>query len=160
MVRLSRILVPVDFSLPCDAAVEEAFFLARRFDAKVDLLHVWSASPLPEEDSTASLQSFARSDVGHEMRQYLERAEREGVDAHGRLAYGDPEEIILDCAGSYDLVVMGTRGRSGVSHVLRPSVAEHVVRRATVPVLTVHAPEGAAARSAPATEPAVAAPII
>lgn len=158
MVRLARILVPVDFSPPSDAAVEEAFYLAKRLEASVDLLHVWRSDPLPEDDSTESLRTFARSDVGHEMRSYLERAEREGIDVHGRLAYGDPEALILDCADDYDLIVMGTRGRSGVSHVLRPSTAEHVVRRANVPVLTVHAPPSAAAADAVLAEP-LAAPV-
>jgi nucleotide-binding universal stress UspA family protein len=140
MVRLSRILVPVDFSAQSDAAVEEAFFIAQRFTASVDVMHIWRPAPtLADEADAASLSSFARSDVGREMRRYLERAEVRGVNARGRLAYGDPETLILECADGYDLVVMGTRGRSGASHLLRPSVAEHVVRRANVPVLTIHA---------------------
>lgn len=159
MVRLARILVPVDFTPPSDAAVEEALFLAKRFEATVDLMHVWRADPLPEDDSTDSLRSFARSDVGHEMKKYLERAEREGVIAHGRLSYGDPEELILEWADDYDLIVMGTRGRSGVSHVLRPSVAEHVVRRANVPVLTIHSPMGEVTAGETLEEP-MSAPVI
>jgi len=143
MVRLARILVPVDFSGPSDAAVEEAIFIAKRFDAQVELLHVWRPEPSPDPDVPASsLTSFARSDVGHEMRKYLERAESQGVTVRGRLAYGDPETLILECADDYDMIVMGTRGRSGVAHVLKPSVAEHVVRKANVPVLTIHATTG------------------
>jgi universal stress protein A len=143
MARLSRILVPVDFSAPSDAAVEEAFFIAKRFTASVDLMHVWRPTPSPDDGvPVSSLTSFARSDVGREMRRYLERAEAQGVAARGRLAYGDPETLILDCADGYDLIVMGTRGRSGASHLLKPSVAEHVVRRANVPVLTIHAHSG------------------
>jgi nucleotide-binding universal stress UspA family protein len=148
MVRMGRILVPVDFSGPSDAAVEEAFFIARRFESQVDVMHVWRPRPNDEE----SLSMFARSDVGHEMRRYLERAEAEGIVARGRLAYGDPEALILEHAPEYDLIVMGTRGRGGVAHVIRPSVAEHVVRRATVPVLTIHsAGESAGAGEALAT---------
>jgi nucleotide-binding universal stress UspA family protein len=141
MVRLARILVPVDFSSSSDAAVEEAFFLAKRFEASVDLMHVWRPTPTPEEEAAAtSLTTFAHSDVGQEMRKYLEQAEEAGVPANGRLAYGDPEKLILDSSADYDLIVMGTRGRGAVSHVLRPSITEHVVRRASIPVLTVHAP--------------------
>jgi nucleotide-binding universal stress UspA family protein len=164
MVRLARILVPVNFSGPSDAAVEEAIFIAKRFDAQVELLHVWRPNPSPDPEVPAgSLTSFARSDVGLEMRKYLERAESQGVTVRGRLAYGDPEELILECADDYDLVVMGTRGRSGVAHVLKPSVAEHVVRKANVPVLTIHATTGPAATAeAPSEIPAepVHAPII
>jgi nucleotide-binding universal stress UspA family protein len=50
--------------------------------------------------------------------------------------------VILAIAeeGTYDLIVMGTHGRTGLSHVLLGSVAERVVRRATCPVLTVRTP--------------------
>ena len=67
----------------------------------------------------------------------------------------DPERIILfgsrargeaDEYSDYDLIVMGTRGRGAVSHLIEPSLAEHVVRRATVPVLTIHAPSPGTAR--------------
>jgi nucleotide-binding universal stress UspA family protein len=155
--RLMRILVPVDFSPPSEAAVEEALFLAKRFGASIDLMHVWRSGASASDDSDASLSLFAHSDVGPEMRKYLERAEHEGVAATGRLACGQPETMILDCAAEYDLIVMGTRGRGAVSHLIEPSLAEHVVRRATVPVLTIHAPmAGAAALSPlrPETRPA------
>jgi nucleotide-binding universal stress UspA family protein len=137
--RLMRILVPVNFSPPSHAAVEEAVFLAKRFGASIDLMHVWRPDPSPNDARDSSLSQFARSDVGPEMRKYLERAEEEGVVATGRLACGQPEAIILDCAGDYDLIVMGTRGRGAMSHLLEPSLAEHVVRRAMIPVLTIHA---------------------
>jgi nucleotide-binding universal stress UspA family protein len=137
--RLMRILVPVDFSPPSMAAVEEALFLAKRFGASVDLLHVWQPAGAPVDSADSSLSRFAHSDVGPEMRRYLERAEQEDVMAIGRLAAGQPEEMILDCAEDYDLIVMGTRGRGAVSHLIEPSLAEHIVRKATVPVLTIHA---------------------
>jgi nucleotide-binding universal stress UspA family protein len=164
MVRLARILVPVNFSGPSDAAVEEAIFIAKRFDASVELLHVWQPEPSNDGEAPAgSLTSFARSDVGHEMRKYLERAEAQGVEVRGRLAHGDPETLILECADDYDLIVMGTRGRSGVAQVLNPSVAEHVVRKANVPVLTMHATTDQMASAPAPTEPLsepVTAPVI
>jgi universal stress protein A len=162
MVRLARILVPVDFSGPSDAAVEEAIFIARRFDASIELLHVWRPEPSTDDEPATSLTSFVRSDVGHEMKKYLERAEAQGVDVRGRLAHGDPETLILECADDFDLIVMGTRGRSGVAHVLNPSVAEHVVRKANVPVLTIHAAaDGSLSAPAPiaALEEPVTAPV-
>jgi hypothetical protein len=71
----------------------------------------------------------------------------------GRLEQGDPEQVILGLASrdGYDLIVMGTHGRTGVSHLVRGSVAEHVVRRAQCPVLTIHAP--AEANGAPLDSP-------
>ena len=56
---------------------------------------------------------------------------------------GDPATAIVEFAkgGAYDLVVMGTHGRTGISHALLGSVAEKVVRRAPCPVLTVRTSE-------------------
>jgi universal stress protein A len=138
MAQLERILVAVDFSSPSDAVVDEALFLAQRFGASLDLMHVWRMSR-NDDGPAAPLQSFVASEPGHRMTEYLARAEQLGVTARGRLERGDPENIILERASEgYDLVVIGTRGRSGIARVLRPSVAEHVVRKAPCPVLTVH----------------------
>ena len=59
-----------------------------------------------------------------------------------RLVGGDPVEVILRLARDepFDLIVMGTHGRAGLSHLLMGSVAEKVVRAASLPVLTVRAP--------------------
>jgi universal stress protein A len=158
MARLMKILVPVDFSPPCQAAVGEALLLARRFDACVEFLHVWRPAPTPEDSASRSLSTFAASEVGQAMRQYLERAEQEGVVASGRLGYGNPEMLILDSAVGFDLIVMGTRGRSAVSHMLEPSTAEHVVRRARIPVLTIHAADVSDGIAAGGLSPSVASP--
>ena len=67
---------------------------------------------------------------------------------------GSPARAIIGRSAEpdIDLVVMGTHGRSGVSHLLLGSVAERVVRAARCPVLTVR--EGNAAERAPAPEAA------
>ena len=55
------------------------------------------------------------------------------------VTFGDPAQAILDTAKERgaDLIVMGTHGRRGLSHVLLGSVAERIVRLSPVPVLTV-----------------------
>ena len=58
------------------------------------------------------------------------------------MVQGDPLLRILETAGGYDLVVMGTHGRVGRLHTLIGSVAEGVVRNAPCPVLTVRVPIG------------------
>ena len=54
---------------------------------------------------------------------------------------GTPHKVIVDSVsdGDVDLVVMGTHGRQGIRHRLLGSVAERVVRRSAVPVMTVTA---------------------
>jgi nucleotide-binding universal stress UspA family protein len=58
------------------------------------------------------------------------------------VSFGVPFVEIIKAARDYDidLIIMGTRGRSGVSHMLIGSVAEKVVRKASCPVLTVRSP--------------------
>ncbi len=58
---------------------------------------------------------------------------------------GDPAQRILEQSSGYDLIVMGTHGKSGFLGRLMGSVAEKVVRQSTVPVLVVRLPEPAEA---------------
>jgi len=66
-----------------------------------------------------------------------------GVSADSQLRGGLPADSILDAAKTHptDLVVMGTHGRRGLSHVWCGSVAEAVLRKARCPVLTVRSPK-------------------
>ncbi len=54
---------------------------------------------------------------------------------------GSPANEIITASKDYDLIVMGSLGRTGLSHLLMGSVAEKVVRHASCPVLVVRAPE-------------------
>jgi nucleotide-binding universal stress UspA family protein len=63
---------------------------------------------------------------------------------------GAPSSSIVEYADGHgiDLIVMGTHGRGGMSHLLMGSVAERVVRTAPCPVLTVRQPRTAAVKAA------------
>ena len=58
-------------------------------------------------------------------------------------AVGEPAAEIVAAAqdGKFDVIVVGTHGRTGLAHVLLGSVAERVVRRSTMPVITVRPPK-------------------
>lgn len=154
MFQLGKILVPVDFS-PCSkAALQYAVFLAKGFGSEVEVLHVWEPPRyvIPEVtvqmpgEPQRTLREFARSEAGKEMEAFLSDFEGEGEPkVSGRLTSGDPTQAILELVetGQYDLIAMGTHGRTGLSHLFLGSVAEKVVRRATCPVLTIRSPERA-----------------
>jgi nucleotide-binding universal stress UspA family protein len=59
-----------------------------------------------------------------------------------RLLEGEPARTIVDLAreAGADLIVLGSHGRTGLDRLLMGSVAEHVVRKAGCPVLTVKSP--------------------
>ena len=160
---VQHILVPVDFSACSRRALDCALLLAERFGAKVDILHVrelnvaWAWAPLDVVAFDAS-HGLLADEVGasHSLWQWVEEAtKRSRSRVHGRLERGDPLHTILEVAARepYDLIVMGTHGRTGMSLPLLGGITRKVMHKARCPVLTVHAvasaPKPAVARVAP-----------
>jgi nucleotide-binding universal stress UspA family protein len=145
---VSRILVPVDFS-PCSrAALDYAVELAEQMSAAVDVLHV--AEPTgyagPEAlmlapDAARGPWAESRADVLRELDGFVGPSRARVRDV--RAESGLPADLIASVAkeGGYDLIVMGTHGRSGLSRLVVGSVAEAVMRRASIPVLTLKLPK-------------------
>jgi len=149
MPTISRILVPVDLSVCSRAAIDFAAVIGRQFGASIDILNVWE----PPRGVGPEFLIREPGEKGHPLLEDARvQAERElsdflsGVEGHekfgNRLEHGNAYKVIVKVASEgYDLVVMGTHGRTGLPHLLLGSVTEKVVRTATVPVLTVHAAE-------------------
>jgi nucleotide-binding universal stress UspA family protein len=146
MSHIQRILVPVDFSQPSKKALEYAGAMATRFDAKLDVLHVWRPTEytgdamvvLTRSEPELTLATFLRNHADKELSAFLE-----GVPHSARLLEsGEPAQVIARVAGEggYDLIIMGTHGRTGLPHLMLGSVAEKVVRLAPCPVLTYRPP--------------------
>ena len=150
MALINRILVPVDFSAGSRAALRYAASIAEKFDASIEAFHVWE--PLPYV--APSQMVWMGSEPDEFWKQYKVAAEerlsllvRTEVPAAAervalRVEAGYPSGSILDRLDTeaFDMVVMGTRGLTGLKHLLLGSVAERVVQRAKCPVLTLHAP--------------------
>jgi nucleotide-binding universal stress UspA family protein len=144
MIELRRILVPTDFSETSAAALRYGVELARRFTARLYLLHV------PDRPGDAAGAEYpiglfeTMQNAAHdELRQLLTAREVRELQPACAMRIGLPADEIVRHALDHDvdLIVMGTHGREGISRVLLGSVAEKVVRRAPCPVLTVHYPE-------------------
>jgi nucleotide-binding universal stress UspA family protein len=142
-----KILVPVDFSADAHEAILVAADLARRFDGAITLLHVFQPVTFPLPDGYIL---FTPSQMAEMISNCAERLSRLQDEA---LAAGAPRvvnEQLLGIASAeiptyasqhgFDLIVMGTHGRTGIAHAVLGSVTEHVVRKAPCPVLTVHEP--------------------
>jgi nucleotide-binding universal stress UspA family protein len=139
------ILAATDFSETADRAGELARELARKFDARYHLLHVivMLEDPHLEERHRQRLEEIV-SAAGDARRRELEHdlAEHPGLEVTPHMVRGlAPAEVIVETASNIDsdLVVVGTHGRRGLSHLLLGSVAERVVQTSPVPVLTVRA---------------------
>lgn len=152
MTNIQRILVPVDFSPCSQTALDYAVFVAERFKASLEVLHVWEAPQylgmevmvqVPGEVGQ-SLSQFVQAQARQDLDKMLEPlAQRSDLKVQGRLEAGEPYDVIIRVAEQMvcDLLVVGTHGRRGLSHLLMGSVAERVVRRAPCPVLTVRQPD-------------------
>lgn len=138
------VLIPTDGSEAVEPAIERGIELAERYGATVHGLYV--VQPLyTVEDGFARVHDAMES-VGREALSALQdRAEAVGVDCVTTVRTGTPHREILDYVADpgVDLVVMGTHGRTGLERYVVGSVAERVVRRSPVPVMTVH-PDGGA----------------
>ena len=148
MAPFSKILVPVDFSKHSERATALAVELARRFEASLTLLHVYSIPtyPLPEGYVLASPEVVAdlMEKTSVAIKEVRARVLAQGVaKVDALLVEGSAFAEIVRTAREkhFDLIVMGTHGRSGLKHALMGSVAEKVVRKAPCPVLSVRDPE-------------------
>jgi universal stress protein A len=151
-----RILVPMDFSAPSDAALDYARSMATRFDASLHLLHVaedpyravYSAEVFVPE--IEGLRDEILGDAIGRLKDRLRASDVNELHATADAIIGTPAGCIAEYAAAHeiDLIVMGTHGRGGMSHLLMGSVAERVVRTAPCPVLTVRGPRVKTAKAA------------
>ena len=139
------ILVPTDFSVAAETALDHALALAAKLGAKVYVLHTYELPIVgfPDGALVASAEIASRIVNGAQeaLNACIAKRKESGVVIEPLLSQGDAREVILATARdvSADLVVMGTHGRRGIARALIGSIAEAIVRVSPVPVLTVHA---------------------
>tara|TARA_R110002111_G_scaffold262504_1_gene338930 strand:+ start:103480 stop:103950 length:471 start_codon:yes stop_codon:yes gene_type:complete len=144
MIEIKKILIPTDFSETAQAATQYAVELAKKFNAKLYLLHViedpivympmFESYALPPKED---FENFAKT----RLENWILDEDKVGLDVETSWVHGNPFVDILKFGKreSVDLIVVGTHGRSFTAHLLLGSVAEKVVRKASCPVLTVRA---------------------
>ena len=142
--EVPQILVPHDFSEASANALQSAKAWAEGLGAEITLLHVVEPVVYPEFYSVDVLSDDLMERLVERSESALERAADEllgGIKARVKVEVGRAANTIVDFADPEhcDLVVMATRGLSGLEHVLLGSVAESVLRRCRVPLLAVPA---------------------
>ena len=139
---IRKILVATDFSDTAASGFEWAVELARTHRAELILVHglllpsqATDFLPSPP-DYSEEIKAAARS----RLQRTAEAARERGLEVSSELRLGIPSETILEAAEERrpDVIVIGTRGRTGIQHLLLGSTAERVVQQARCPVLTVH----------------------
>ncbi len=141
-VMFQRIFVPTDFSACADEALAVAIELAKKFESHLTLVHACEpptyaymgmvSTPL---DLVTPVQDAARE----ALREAAEVLKAKYPNSDALLLFGNAAVELLAAIdkNKADLVVMGTHGRTGLTHVLLGSIAERIVRTSPVPVLTV-----------------------
>ena len=143
---ISRVLVPTDGSDAAEAAVDHAVAVAEACGAAVRVLSVVDTRALAAQSELAPsdvmLESLEERSE-HAVNEVAERCEAAGLSVETAVARGAPSRAVCEDAAenNADLVVMGTRGRSGLDRVLLGSVTERTVRHAPVPVMAVRGGE-------------------
>ena len=138
-----KILVAVDFSEPSHKAVEAAARISADTGGELVLVHVWQ----PSSQTYGGLMfpiSFAE-DYIKDATLKIAAVQREAEEAGAKhvtsdVRTGAPWHEIVEMVRkdeSFDLIIVGSHGRTGLKHVLLGSVAEKVVRHAPCPVLVV-----------------------
>jgi universal stress protein A len=143
-----QILVPVDYSEPSRRALQFALRLGG--DAQLTVVHAWDRPAYVSEEMVAykdgsrrSLSELIRENAEKEMNDFLAGVpEAASAKLEHRLLNGDPVSVILEEAAKpgYDVLIIGTHGRTGMTKLLLGSVTEKLIRLSPIPVLTVPPP--------------------
>ncbi|MGH9773912.1 MAG: universal stress protein [Candidatus Acidiferrales bacterium] len=138
-IDLKNVLFLTDFSPAATAALPYATELTKRFGAKLYALHVRPpvVYPMPEPTNWALIEEAEKAEAETE-RQDLRKL-FSGMQVEALIEEGDLSSAIATAVkkNKIDLIVLGTRGRSGVEEFFMGSVAEQIFRQASCAVLTV-----------------------
>jgi nucleotide-binding universal stress UspA family protein len=141
---LNTIVVATDFSDNAGRALQWAIALGKSHQGQIVLVHAI--------EPTLAAVDFLEGQINEEIRKGLDRVQKTCADARVRASVehkmGRPWQVIFEAAKKHDadLIVTGTRGRTGYKRVMLGSTADRLIRTSTIPVLVVHpndqVPEG------------------
>lgn len=140
MDEIKRILIATDGSEYTKEAVSKGLHLAKILGADVTALYVidqTSFVSFPIDSSIVSVYSLLENEGKRAVDEVKKEGELEGIKVTPVVVEGSPTRKIVEMAADFDLVVIGTLGRSALSKLFMGSVAERVTRYAPCPVLVV-----------------------
>ncbi|MBF0530944.1 MAG: universal stress protein [Deltaproteobacteria bacterium] len=144
MIKFSKILFPVDLSEISSIIAPYVIEIADKLGAEIHILFVARSLTFYRDllVPASSIYDFEKEIAAggqSKLKDFVEDAFK-GRQVKVEIKRGDPSEIIMEYAKSMgmDMIVMGTHGRKGLDRVLFGSVAEAVVTKANVPVVTIN----------------------
>ncbi len=144
MSKFKKILVATDCSDISDKAFITATDLAKGLNASLHVVHIVQIHPsnIPESGvvDIDEMQAAQEKAANAYLDKYIQKY-GEGLDTSKAILHGDPatqvNKVVKETGA--DMIVMGTRGRTGVAHLIMGSVAESVLKNSEVPVMCVRA---------------------
>ena len=159
---IRKILAPTDLSTHSQVGVRCALTAAKYFDAEVSIYHVVNANEIRKLGDSLTGRTSVRSGFANILESYLHTYEVNlaqfvgqnftdllpSVKFDEKVELGSPDKNIVDRARTegFDLIIMATRAKGGLSRLLLGSVTEQVIRNAPCPVLAIPPTPAAVAR--------------
>ena len=149
MMEMKKILFPCDVTENSSKILPYVLSVSEKYDSTIYLLHVvpdlqkWAKEYISHTSPYASLDMFKKEAL-EGAEKAIDRVCEEQLQScpnfQRRVVSGDPATEILKTIETedMDMVIMGTHGRKGLEHIILGSVAENVVRKSTVPVMTIN----------------------
>jgi len=149
MMEIKTILFPLDLTENSSKILPYVLSVSEKYDSTIYLLHVvpdfqkWAKEYISHTSPYASLDMFKKEALeGAEkaMDRVCEEQLQSCPNFQRRVVSGDPATEILKTIETedIDMVIMGTHGRKGLEHIILGSVAENVVKKSPVPVMTIN----------------------
>jgi nucleotide-binding universal stress UspA family protein len=137
---MKRVLIATDGSENTKEAVSQGLYLAKVLGAEVTALYVVDQTSLvsfPMDSSIVSVYSLLENEGKRAVEDVVKEGDALGVKVTPLIVEGSPTRKIVETSADFDLVVLGTLGRSALTKLFMGSVAERVTRYAPCPVLVV-----------------------
>jgi nucleotide-binding universal stress UspA family protein len=135
----SNILVAVDGSESAKKAFERSIYLAQKCNSSLDLVHVIQCELGGDSATTFEIIEDLKNKAKEMLEEYKIQSAKKNVSIQIMVTQGDPAQVIIELAKvkSYDLIIMGTRGRTAFQELLIGSVSQKVMHHASCPVMVV-----------------------
>ena len=129
----------VDGSESAKKAFEKSMYLAQKCNSNLDLVHVIQCELGGDSATTFEIIEDLKNKAKKMLEEYKIQASKNSISIQITVTQGDPAQVIIELAKakSYDLIIMGTRGRTPFQELLIGSVSQKVMHHASCPVMVV-----------------------
>ena len=135
--NIKKILVPLDGSPNSMRGLDEAIYLARQCHATIAGLYVIPIYPRNLADAIMPYQIHLTKSAKKFMNNAKTKSAQKGIVFKSKITLGSPISEIIETSKNFDILVVGSRGQSGLKEAFLGSVAKAIVHKSKIPVLVI-----------------------